>query len=338
MSALAFTRYYETLGYDEKFIQFNRFAKLSINKQKVKINSNYETLFNISKAKDCIISNLCNNQVFLENDRFTKDSFFKMYNFLKNYKHDETELARSIFLVHLSKSSPDYLIFGLFFKIFDSIELVKPAKNVDLNHELNFLYELFLKLKQNKIIQDLILKTVQSICGHNVKLNFNDLKIFFFKCSIEKLRGFSGIGRIYVGYRPFLNMLKQLGKLLPREDARLVIKLEFIRVFVNLATQSMIRSVKNDLNYWNPKSFGKLNEINKKYRLNIGNKAEENLFCTQINWFQSGLKGSSLKLDKWKLFYKSLVNDSEHPNLFNFEDTGIIKKNNQNFIMGIDFF
>ncbi|RNA35166.1 hypothetical protein BpHYR1_018174 [Brachionus plicatilis] len=338
MSALAFTKYYENLAYDEKFIQFNRFAKLNLIRQRVKLNTNFETSFNIAKAKDCFVSNLCINESFLENDRFTKDSFNKIYNFLKSPKHDETALARSIFLVHLSKSSADYLIFGLFFKIFDSIDLVKPYRDVDINHELNFLYELFLKLKHNRVVQEIILKTVQSICGQNVHLNFNELKMFFFKCSIEKLRGFAGIGRIYVGYRPFLNMLKELTNFFPKEDARLIIKLEFLRIFVNLATQSMIRSVKNDLNYWNPKLFGKYNQVNKKYRLNIGNKAEENLFRIQINWFQSGLKGTSLKLDQWKQFYKSLITDLVRPDHIKSEDMGIINKNNQNFLMGIDFF
>ena len=337
MSALAFTRYYENLENDEKFINFNRYAKLNPKIQKIKLNSNYETSFNIAKAKDCFVYNLCLNDGFLKTDRFSKEIFYKIYSFLKSFKHDETELARSIFLVHLSKSNVDYLTFALLCKIFDSIEIVSPNDH-HINEEIKFLNELFIKLKNNNVIQDVILRTVQSICGHNVKFNFNNLKISFFKCSIEKLRGFTGINRIYVGHRPFSNMMTQLTKLLPKEDAMLIISLEFIRIFINLATQCMIRNAKNDLNYWNPRSFAKFNQANKKYRLNIGNKAEESLFSCQINWFQSGLKGTNFNFDKWKLFYKNLATDLVQPNTFNIEETGVICKNNQNFIMGIDFF
>ncbi|CAF0743212.1 unnamed protein product [Brachionus calyciflorus] len=339
MAAPAFTEYYENIPYDEKYIFFNRFKeKYRINElSRIKLKTQHEILFNMDKAKDTLITNLCMNESFLENDRFSKESFRKVYSLLKSNKHDKNQMARLIFLIHLSKSNVDYLTFSLFSKFFDSIELIDSFDDIFKNNGLSFLFDYFEELKTNRFIQNHIAQILREIFGKNIKLNFlRNLKISFFNCSVEKLRGFAGINRIYVGLRPFHTMINELRNNLRKDEIKLIIKLEFLRVFVNLTTHALLRSLKNDLNYWNPKNFNKFTNRNKTFRLELGYVAEEKIFEARINWLQSGLN-ENLNVEKWYEFYEKVIVNQEFHSHLKLNQDGIIRKMNQNFIMGIDF-
>lgn len=323
MSAQNFIEYYKSIEKCEVILHFKRFIQTYCCDCVIKP-AQVETkiAFDFSKAKDLFITNLCLNESFYNHDYYFTEDFYDLYKMLTEKNLTKTNLAQIILLVLLSKENLDFYFFENYLLEIKRFELTNPSP-------FDNLIELFVTLKSNKIIKDKILDISKKITRLNtINFEFDQIEISFFKFPDENLHGFAGINRIYVAYKPLALLYKELRNNRNKQDTDLILKLEFIRLFIHLAVHSVLIFVKNDLNFPNTKS-----EYYKQYwSIDSGLLIEHEFFKAQINWFDN----LDIDLEIWRIFYEQLIFE-EFVN-FDVSITGVKYKKEIKSILGIDYF
>lgn len=332
MASKTFCEFFEKNS-SSKYFYFEEFSKFYIatpkTPTKIKINSS-EDNFNLEEAKDCLVTNLLLNTYFLKNDRYLKDDISNLCNLLQTSSYDQNSLAQIIFLIHFSKANADNDLFSFIFSKFDTIEIVQ------IGQELSFLLDFFYELKRNEHIKSRILQVVQNFCTTNAKFDFENLNISFFDCSIEKLFGMAGINRIYIAYHPLFVMYIKLKTRLKKQDLNLILKLEFMRIFVHETTHVVLRLIQNDLNSSSPICCRDSHEESQLEKYESGIMTEIAIFKQRIDWMESGLS-KNFQIEKWREFYENLFRKNNIEINFDIDGTGIVNKKGSNLIMAIDF-
>ncbi|RNA08651.1 hypothetical protein BpHYR1_042209 [Brachionus plicatilis] len=209
MNAEKFVEYYRSQK-DQVLFNFKIFFEQTLAKQtppKEKIILNVSDDFNkiTGQTKEAILTNLYLNKSFRAHDQYRTNTVVNLANIFQNgtakAKIQDYE-AQLIYLLHSSKMNGTLLSFNLMFSNFNTIQVV-DFQMYDLNY-------LFIQIKQNLVVLEALGTVVKDFTGKNVKkLDFDEIKIEFFKSQFRGLNGFAGIKKIYVSS----NRIEELARL-----------------------------------------------------------------------------------------------------------------------------
>lgn len=323
MSAQDLVDYYSTIANSQAIFHFKSFKQKYCSFYKIEP-SHLETQipFNYSNAKNLIVKNFCLNESFYSKDFYFTDDFYYLCEIFVEKNLNDKNLAQLIFLILISKNQLDFQFYENVLQEIRRLEITDSGPFEYLNQLSN-------KLKNNKIIRKQILNLTKEIVGKNqVNFSFEKLEISFFKYPDYDLHGFSGINRIYVGYRPLLELNKKLA-IKNQEDKLLVLKLEFLRIFIHMCTHVILVWVKNDLNFAHARSH----DFKNHWSVDSGILSENKFFNCQINWFEF----EQVDLNIWRFFFQSLIDHDQFVN-FNVVKSGVKFKKNLRSANGIDYF
>ncbi|CAF0925119.1 unnamed protein product [Brachionus calyciflorus] len=333
MAAEAFINYYEKFSKHAEF-DFRNFSKdelLSFTPKKIVVTTcgNYRDF--VFQVRDGIISNLGSNPFFLKN-KFESQSFHSIYSLLietNNPTPNEEQMAQLIFALHLSKGSiedqSDWLVI---LSDLDTISL-KDLPDFELEDQFLALFEI---LKANAIVNSKIHKIFKNITAKQEECNFDirNLKLFFFCSEIAGLNSFSGFDSIYVSINELLTLYRTLiDRKIYHVNITLILKFEFIRLFIHETFNVILRKHFNDLNFSSPKWVDK---AGLKVVSEAGIFAERMFFGNRIDWLRSAKR---LNYEYCSKFLDDLLK-KEDVN-FDFHESNCEINYKKTFNMAIDY-
>lgn len=323
MSSQDLVEYYTNIVNCQAIFHFKRFIQkycLSYTRKPSQLET--QIPINFSKAKDLVVENFCLNESFYSKDFYFTDDFCFLCQIFFEKDLNDKNLAQLIFLILISKNQLDFYFYENVLLEINRLEIID-------SEPFEYLNQLSDRLKFNETIRKKILNLIKEIVGKSeVNFPFEKLEISFFKYPDLDLHGFAGINRIYIGSMPLFELNKKLA-IKSNQDRLLVLKLEFLRLFIHLSIHVILAWLKNDLNFAHAKNHDNKNDL----YIDSGVLAENKLFNFQINWFEF----EHVDLAIWRFFYQSLIDYEQFVN-FNAAESGVKNKKNLKSINGIDYF
>ena len=269
----------------------------------------------VKQARDSFITNLALNDYFKHDDGYDMSVIEQIYNLLKETKENsnQNQIARIIFLLHVSNSNLEQFYYGVLFYLIDSIKLNKETEEgyeeeFSFNLDLNQLYE---DLINNNRIKQVIQKVVRNICGKEMQCDLSSIKFKYFNSRIIGLNSFIGVNQIYVSNFEQNHFYQTFDSVKFTEcDKISILKLNFTRLIISSLAHIALRSTLNDFNLSIPNVMRENQDSSQFNILKVGLIAERELFNANIDWVKS-IVNKGFNLDYCLDFLDQLLNNKD---------------------------
>ena len=312
---------------DESFFSFHPFyVKFFHNKKPRRINLKYDCEIGtqFEQINESIITNFYLNKYINSIQAIEKKASQKLVEVLQNNETNDNNIARHLFLLHLSKSKLTAEKLEVLLSKIDTIQIIQP-----FNQPFSY-QEFFKELKTNKVI----LNSIVSVLKKNKKLDHiwqkvQQTKLVFFDSQFEKINSFVGFHQIYINSSR-IDQLEHKMEKYNLQNKTIIIKFYLIKLLINHLYLMCIFSEKNDLNVSTEFLAIQPNEDN---LTQVENLAEKIVFKVSIDWHKS-VESPNLNLNYLNYFYDNLINKSQLKE-FDFEKSGVIIETDAYFLFGI---
>jgi hypothetical protein len=243
---------------------------------------------------------------------------------------NENQQAQLFFLLHVSKSKWDFIT--TFFNKINKLQLISDS--FLYKNEYNTLFD---HLINNKYVKKIICKVVKDLSGKEITSDFNFCQVAYFDSNIFGLNGFAGMDKIYISYSNQEKLYILLGKYFKCEEL-VILKCNFVRLFLHVMTDVILRRHLNDFNLSSPKiseeNIDETQSFSYDKAIKDGLVAEKELFNAVIDWERSALS-SKLNVAYCSSFMNSLLKEEEVS--FNIELSGVVLNESEPTIMAADY-